>query len=252
MARAYQVHPFLPQPYAANVAGVYAIVNRVNGKLYVGSGVNLRHRWSEHRHDLAKGKHHSPYLQRAFNKTPEAFYIEVIEETPTADRKSLLRREQFWIDFFKAHLAECGYNICSKAQSCQGVQRSPEFKAKMRVASSGAWSEERKARWKIIRSQTQPKGWKWTEKQRANHSEIHKGKKWRLGQKEKMLASIEKSRNPFNRKKLIQLTKDGREIRRFISVSEAMQTLGVIDKGNITNVCRGKRRTAFGFLWKYG
>lgn len=48
--------------------GVYEIVNKVNGKRYVGSSVNIEQRWASHRSQLINGKHHSPHLQRAWNK----------------------------------------------------------------------------------------------------------------------------------------------------------------------------------------
>lgn len=48
--------------------GVYEIVNTVNGKRYVGSSVNIEGRWANHRSQLNHGKHHSPALQRAWDK----------------------------------------------------------------------------------------------------------------------------------------------------------------------------------------
>lgn len=40
-------------------SGIYQIRNLVNGKVYVGSAVNLQHRRREHRSDLRNGNHHS-------------------------------------------------------------------------------------------------------------------------------------------------------------------------------------------------
>lgn len=48
--------------------GVYEIVNKVNGKRYVGSSVNIESRWANHRSQLKHGKHHSPALQRSWDK----------------------------------------------------------------------------------------------------------------------------------------------------------------------------------------
>ncbi len=38
-------------------AGIYQIRNSQNGKLYIGSAVNVRNRWVEHRKLLRKGAH---------------------------------------------------------------------------------------------------------------------------------------------------------------------------------------------------
>jgi group I intron endonuclease len=98
--------------------GVYAIVNTVNWKTYVGSaaGRGIRHRWEQHRSDIKHGKHHSSYLQRAWGKYgPDAFKFVVIEECAPED---CLMREQFWLD----KLAPA-YNTCKVAGSCRGVKR---------------------------------------------------------------------------------------------------------------------------------
>jgi group I intron endonuclease len=49
-------------------AAVYAIKNIVTGQSYVGSTVSWRHRKACHLHLLRKGKHHSVWLQRAWDK----------------------------------------------------------------------------------------------------------------------------------------------------------------------------------------
>jgi len=52
------------------------------------------------------------------------------------------------------------------------------------------------------------------------------------------------------RVKVIQLSLDGKIIKKWGSITEAGITLG-INIGHITNVCRGKRKTTGGFKWKY-
>jgi group I intron endonuclease len=53
---------------------VYAIKNIVTGQSYVGSTNSWRHRKAGHLHMLRKGKHHSVWLQRSWNKYgPDAF-----------------------------------------------------------------------------------------------------------------------------------------------------------------------------------
>lgn len=50
--------------------GIYQIVNRINGKRYIGESVSITKRFAEHKHDLENHKHHSKALQKAWNKTP--------------------------------------------------------------------------------------------------------------------------------------------------------------------------------------
>ncbi len=50
---------------------VYTIKNVINNKIYIGSAVNIKKRWHEHRNLLNNNnnnKHHSPILQNAWNK----------------------------------------------------------------------------------------------------------------------------------------------------------------------------------------
>jgi group I intron endonuclease len=57
--------------YIASMYTIYNIVNRLNGKFYIGSTENLRRRISRHLLLLRKGTHHSRYLQNAWNKYGE-------------------------------------------------------------------------------------------------------------------------------------------------------------------------------------
>jgi hypothetical protein len=49
-----------------------------------------------------------------------------------------------------------------------------------------------------------------------------------------------------------QFTIDGTFVKRFAGIIEASRSLGVNDKGSgIVKVCKGKRKTFYGFIWKY-
>lgn len=54
-----------------------------------------------------------------------------------------------------------------------------------------------------------------------------------------------------NSRPVIQLSLSGREIARFSSVSGAAKSLGKGSPQNISDVCRGKGHTAFGYRWRY-
>ena len=61
-------------------SGIYIIKNTINGKFYIGSAVNIKTRWSQHRHQLKHNKHGNRYLQRSWNKHgTENFVFEVLE-----------------------------------------------------------------------------------------------------------------------------------------------------------------------------
>lgn len=112
--------------------GVYSIVNRVNGKKYVGSAVDIDHRWSTHRGALRRGTHHCPHLQKAFNAYgEEVFNYEVLE---LCVKESLIEREQAWIDAVEPYLL---YNTHHNALHWLGRKHTPETKAKIAKAKTG-------------------------------------------------------------------------------------------------------------------
>lgn len=118
-------------------SGIYQIRNILNGKVYVGSAANLYKRKGEHWGDLKRNKHCSPKLQNSYNKHGvSAFVFEVLEFTE-CDRVQLLKREEFWIAELKATGRETGYNTRSIPNSCLGVAKSEECKARIAASLRG-------------------------------------------------------------------------------------------------------------------
>ena len=111
-------------------SGIYKIVNKNNGRLYIGSAKNVQVRCGLHRSALRASRHHNRHLQAAWAKYGEAsFAFELIEQCSVG---CLLQREQFWID--KYGLAAL-YNLRPKAASQLGIKWSPETLAKMKAAA---------------------------------------------------------------------------------------------------------------------
>lgn len=110
-----------------NQSGIYQIRNLVNGKVYIGSAVNLKKRIYRHQYELKKNKHTNDYLQKAWDKYGEEnFSFEVIEIIDAKD--SLIEREQLWLDKFESYKRKNGYNICPIAGSSLGTRHSEETK----------------------------------------------------------------------------------------------------------------------------
>lgn len=128
--------------------GIYQIVNKVNGKRYVGSAVNFAARWRVHKHQLRHGKHHSVALQRAWDKYGEdSFGFSILER---CKRNDLLEREQFHLNI------GYDYNCSPTASSSMGIVRRDETKEKCRKSIKEKWSDpeyrammyESRSRWK--------------------------------------------------------------------------------------------------------
>lgn len=89
------------------VCGIYRILNRLNGKCYVGQSLDIEARWLDHTDQLKRNWHHSIKLQRAWNKYgKEAFIFEVLQEC-SEDQLDYL--EAFWMTRLDA--VDNGYNV---------------------------------------------------------------------------------------------------------------------------------------------
>lgn len=125
------------------MVGIYKIENKINGKSYIGSTVNFKKRFSQHKTSLNRGGHHSPILQNSWDKHGEmSFTFEILEE---CREDLLIIREQFYIDTFKPE-----YNIAPNAGGTRGIRYSDEVKLRMKMARDLAGprfhSEETKER----------------------------------------------------------------------------------------------------------
>jgi group I intron endonuclease len=90
------------------IVGVYQIVNKVNGKKYIGSSVNIKARWRTHKHCLRHGNHCARHLQSAWDKYGEqSFAFEIVEECP---EDLLYAVEEKYIHQWDTCNPDCGYN----------------------------------------------------------------------------------------------------------------------------------------------
>ncbi len=189
------------------MVAIYTIRCTANGKVYVGSAVDINRRWKEHRHELRNNKHYNQRLQRAWNKYGEsAFVFEVVE---TCKPSEILLREQHWIDVLRAADKKYGFNILPKAYSHLGAKRPSGTGAKISTAL--------KARG--IRP-VQPPHYRHSEETRRKISAVQKGRKHSPETIEKRasklrgrkqspehsekvrLANLGKRRSPESRKKM--------------------------------------------------
>lgn len=89
--------------------GVYQILNKFNGKMYVGSSYRIYIRWLQHLSSLRRGVHENAHLQNAWNKYgKDGFEFNVLEE---CEKNKLKKQEQCWIDKFQCYKRNKGYNI---------------------------------------------------------------------------------------------------------------------------------------------
>jgi len=98
---------------AENKSGIYTIISKITGQIYVGQTNNFKSRWYNHERELRKNIHYNYRLQEIYNTYgPEDLVFSVLEY---CDPVKLNNREQFYIDNLNPEI-----NMTDKAVSGGG------------------------------------------------------------------------------------------------------------------------------------
>ena len=108
------------------ITGIYKIHNKSNNKIYVGSGVDIKKRWRDHKWHLKENKHHNSHLQSSYNKYGlEKFVFSIVEE---CDVKNLLILERNYIEKYNTFNRDFGYNVNDPEHKFLGRKHSEKTK----------------------------------------------------------------------------------------------------------------------------
>jgi group I intron endonuclease len=142
------------------ISGIYKIINKINGKYYVGSSQNIfgikgRCGWDgrlwQHMNMIDKQRHTNKHLQRACNKYNLENFIFKIVELCSSD--TCIVTEQLYLDIAKTEKLNC-YNtsfIAGRVEMTEEIRNkirigrtgkiaSPETLLKMSAITSARWS----------------------------------------------------------------------------------------------------------------
>lgn len=233
-----------------NNSGIYCILNIINSKIYVGSTVDLKTREQTHFSHLRNKAHHNQYLQSAFNKYGENNFIFTVLEF-VEDTTILIQKEQLYIQKFSPDVL---YNINPNAASNLGIKHKNAHKNNCKVyqfSMDGVLIKE----WKSIDDAATSLNIPWQNIRR-------------MCEKTTMIVNnveyLSKSAGGFawsydkncvvpqykNKKKVGQYTIDGIFIKEYESTTEAQKQLKFTHL-HVSDVCKGKRKSSGGFIWKY-
>lgn len=153
---------------APHEGAVYFIRNKLTKKYYVGSSCRPAQRWWTHRMMLNKGTHHSPALQRAWNKYGVGAFEFFVAGSYARD--ALHSEEQYWLDH-----ASCAYNVSRRANrpqmTAEGRQRMAE---KVRAHHSTPAYREAARQRALAQDQIHLRNRVVTDEQRAKLKQVHR------------------------------------------------------------------------------
>lgn len=166
------------------ISGIYKIQSKIKpDRIYIGSAVDIFHRWDTHLCALRKNQH-QPKLQNHFNKYGDQDLIFSI--LLQCDKKDLIQQEQNFIDLLNPY-----FNLKPIAGRSEGFKWSEESKNKIR--GKKASEETRDKLSKAYKGKTTwMKGKKHTEEARQKMSKSHIGQiSWLKGKKGALTISEE-------------------------------------------------------------
>lgn len=114
-------------------SGIYKLVNKINGKLYIGSTKEFKSNWAQQVRSLRNGKHANRQIQADFNKCGEtSFVFEIIEIVEDTEEVRFAKEIECIKEFFD-HEANC-YNVDLQpnliTDDDEGIQKKNEWSGK--------------------------------------------------------------------------------------------------------------------------
>lgn len=205
------------------MAYIYKIINDINDKVYIGkTTLTPQERLNHHFRDAKKERSKNRPLYNAINKQGEEhFFVEEVEECDWAE---LNQKERQYIQYYNSY--NNGYNATLGGEG-SFLYDYDLIKEK--------WDEGQNIKEIAILLKCSTD----TCQIALNHFKIPIEERIKRSNKN---ASKKVGQYNKNTKELIQI---------FSSVEEAYRFLGKQSSGHISEVCQGKRQSAYGYFWQF-
>lgn len=239
--------------------GIYAINNKVNGKMYIGKSSNIERRWATHRSYLNRSemvkKQTNRHLFNAWKSHgADSFEFIILAELPDESEDTIREMELFFMDIFNTYHRDYGYNLRRDSSTSMIVHE-----------------ETRKLISDAVKGEKNPNfGNKWTDEQKKAMSEIQKQRNidfdffpqerrdaiskcstelWK--DKEKLAAMSKKVAEATSKLRFLMYDKKtGELVRTWESMLEIMEENPDYHRISIYSCCNGWKKSYRGYSWK--
>ena len=209
------------------MAYIYQITNDINGKIYIGkTEFSIEKRFKEHCQDAFRDKNEKRPLCAAMRKYGiEHFHIELIEETDNPEE-----REVFWIENKRSF--KNGYNATKGGDGTRYLDYDLIIATYQELKSEKETAKKLKVDIGSVRIALKEHGEKIYTSQEVNREKYGT-----------VIKQLDK-----NTDELIQVFATAKDAARHIRPDTS--SIGGVTS-HITDVCKGKRKTAYGYKWQY-
>lgn len=209
---------------------IYKITNDINEKVYIGkTHFIVEKRWKQHRSEFQRKRDEKRPLYAAMKKYGiEHFHVELIEETDNPEE-----REKYWIEYYGSF--KHGYNATTGGDGKPYIDRQL---VKSLYNKLGSCTEVAKTMG--IGNDTVSRILKEIGVEVLSPQAIAKARY------SKAVLMLDKTRSPL--RAFSSLSEAARYLQAE-NLTQSQDTDGI--SAHIGQVCNGKRKTAYGFIWEY-
>lgn len=209
------------------MAYIYQITNDINQKIYIGkTEYSIEKRFKEHCRDAFKSRNEKRPLYAAMRKYGiEHFHVKLLEETTNPDE-----REIYWIEKFGSF--KYGYNATIGGDGKRYLDYDIIVATYQELCSEKDVANRLGITPRSVRIALQERGEK-----------IYTNKEIMRERYGKVVKQLDKDTG-----ELIQIFQTAKDAARYLRPNTS--SLGGVTS-HITEVCKGKRKTAYGYKWKF-
>lgn len=231
-------------------SGIYMCTCNINGRSYIGQSSDVKLRKCQHLSELRGNRHFNQHLQNAYNKYKEYNFSWTVLEY--CDEDSLDNREIYWIAYYNTY--KDGFNANEGGSANRNFERTEEFKQKLSIVLKESWASADDRRKEFSERMTGEKNPMFGRLGSLNpaYGKDHSGANNGMYGKHHTEEAKELNRQAHlgNRNKMSKPVVCIETGEMFASQGEAGRAKNC-DSSTINKCCRGVKKTAGGYHWRY-